>query len=439
MSITVTVDNASSGQQVERISRNNGEVTGTITFDSSYTEGGESLSDLVDHFYTTNSTSHSPLRALEMQMPGGYTAVLDVSTPGSEVVKVFDSNVPPIVHEEAFDAAEDTATLKYPAAHIEYVASEAAPFQPIFGGVTPTAGMVAIAMGYDTTTGVHTKGTQPVLTFYAADGIALTYGAAGAFATGMVCSYVTQAWKDVSDNMESCKLDMDGSGVTAATPSGYWNPSSATWASDVLDLGTDVCAVTSHTWINGATVTVPITVMGVSGTCTAGTDIGIDMVKAGSAEIRYLAGDVTEADGDTIYVQYIKHPGSTTSSGGFLGERFRNTGIADASDSMLFTGNPLMYGTCGQIPTVATAKAHELVAEFDTVAAGQCHWTSPLLRANSSGTPTIVTEAATNTNTEPAWIEGAIGEIETQAIEVPGADYSGLGAIRFRAVGYTRA
>ncbi len=453
MSIEINIDGFTNGVRahpVQRVSREHGYVTGTITFDNSYAEGGELVSgatvvdtnskktSLAGFFGAGAGQSSSNLLKLEIELPNGFTFTLDTTTKGSEKIRVFDPHVPPIVHEETFDAASDLAYLKYPAAHIEYVASEAAPFQPIFGGVTPTAGMVAIAMGYNTTTGVHTKGTRPALTFYAADGIALTYGAAGAFATGMVCSYVTQSWKDVSDNMESCKLLMDGSDITAAA-SGYWSPQTTTWTQaspDVLTLGTDIVAVTSHTWSDGGTIKVPVTVLGVSGTVTASTDIEIDFIKAGSAEILYLAADTVDAAGDILWIQYIKRPGTLATAGGFLAERFRNTTIAASGDDCIFTGNPLMYATCGQIPSIATAKAQELTSEFDTVAALQSQWTDALERPHSSGIPTIVAHADTDTNTEPAWIEGAIGEIETQAIEVPGADYSGWGALKFRITGH---
>jgi len=441
MSITVTVDNDGSGMKSQRISRDFVQITGTITFDTSYDEGGESISDIMSHFYTAAPTVHTPIKFLEVDLPNGFTATLDVSTPGSEVVKVWNPHVPPIVHEEELEGADDLAYLKYPAAHIEYVSSEAKPFAPIFGGVTPTTGMVAIAMGYNTTTGVHTKGTRTSLTFYAADGIDLTYGAAGAFATGMVCSYVTQAWKEVADNMESCKLLMDGSDITAAA-TGYWSPQTTTWTQaspDVLTLGTDLIAITSHTWSNGGTISTPTAVLGTAGTVTAGGDIEVDMVKAGSAEILYLAADTVDAAGDILWIQYIKRPAALALAGGFLSTRFRNTVIAASGDDCIFTGNPLMYATCGQIPSAATAKAHKLTCEFDTLAAQEAQWTDALERPNSSGIPTILSHGDTDTNYHPAWIEGAIGEIETQAIEVPGANYSGWGACRFRAIGYGRA
>ncbi len=452
MALTINIDGYSNGIRgqdvVTRLGRNIGQITGTITFDSDYAEGGEPLTtgitdddgkgtNLADFFHTRNSTVSSILE-IDLKMENGYTAVLDTSTPGSETLRVYNPHVPPIVHEEAFDAADDTANLKYPAAHIEYVASEANPFAPIFSGVTPTSGMYAADIGYSTTTGVHTQGTRPVLTFASGEGIALTYGAGGAFATGMVCSYVTQAWKDVVDNMESCKLDMDGSGVTAATPANHWNPSTATWASDTLDLGVDIIAVTSHTWNNGGTISVPITVIGGAGTVTAATDIKIDFIKAGSAEILYLAADATETDGDTIYVQYIKRPATLSTAGGFLAERFRNANISDSTDNCIWTANPLMYATCGQIPSSATAKAHDITSMFDTVASLKANWQSETEKPNSSGTANMVSEAGTDTAWDPAWIEGAINEIETQAIEVPGHDYSGLGAMRFKAVGYIR-
>jgi len=430
MSLTVNIDGFSGGNRagtaVQRISRDIGMITGTITFDDSYKEGGEPLtgSDVVDddskytgleNFFYTAGTS-SPILQLEMEMPNGYTARLDNSTKNSELLRVYNPHVPPIVFEEAFDADADTATLKYPAAHINYIATEAAPLIPIFAGVTPVTGSVAVAMGYNTTTGVVTYGTQPVLTFKSGEGSATTY-----------CSYITQAWKDVADNMSSCKVVGNGTDMDETWGDGI------EWSSDVLDLGDDIVAMTSHTWSNGGTITIPTGILAVGITPGATARFAIDFLDSNDADITYHATDATETDGDIIWVQYIKQPAS-----GFLVERFVNAEITAAADTCEFPGNPLIYGTCGMLPMKTAGKTTKLVTIDDAVASGEGHWTSVAAKPNSISAPEITREAGTDDNCTPAWIQGEIGEIETQAIEVPGYDYSGLGALRFRAIGRIR-
>jgi len=438
MAIVLNIDgvtdsaNIRSGRQVQRISRDYGMITGTITFDSSYADGGELIAGTtvldsdgnvtgLDQLFNTFGSSLSSILEFDVNLPNGYSYKLDTSTKGSEKLRVYDAGVPPIVFEENIDADADTdIPIKYPAAHINYIATVAAPKIPVFGGITPTAGMVAVNMGClsTSTTGTITKGAQTKLTFVGGEGTTTTK-----------VSYITQAWKDVSDNMGVLKVEGNGTGVDQI----FGETTAATWASDVLTLGTDVVGVSSHTWDNGGTIVIPSVVLGV-GVAPAATEIAIDYLNSNTALVTYQATDQTETDGDFIYMQYIKQPAT-----GFLVDRFENALITESTNTFTFLSNPLLYGSCGQWPSGVTLNGLDIVTIQDTVATGQAHFTTIAQSPNGMTGPVHVTEeAAGDEDMVPAYLYGSIGEIETQAIEVPAADYSGWGALRFKAIGRIR-
>lgn len=291
MAVTIAIDT----DRVERTSRNLSMVTGSVTFDTSYPTGGEVCTDISKLFGGGEFV-------VIFENKGGYTFEWDKV---NNKVKAF-TNAPPIVFEEAFDADSDLVTLKYPVAHIDYVATEAAPIIPIFGGLVPAASQVAVDCGYDVSTGVLTKGEPCTLTFYAAEGSVTTY-----------CSYATQAWKDLTDNMSSALMTEgaevwgDGLTFTAGTP-------------DVVKLGVDICAMTSITWNDNGTYKTP-ELLKDGGAPAATLETEIDFVKSGQAEVNTYATDAVDAATSSVYYQYIKLPAT-----GFLKERFTNAAIDDA-------------------------------------------------------------------------------------------------------------
>lgn len=108
------------------------------------------------------------------------------------------------------------------------------------------------------------------------------------------------------------------------------------------------------------------------------------------------------------------------------------------ADIIIFTANPLIYGSCGQIPMETSDKNLLLVSTADTVAVRQGKWTSVAKRPNSIGVPTLTMEATTDDDSEPAWIEGSIDEIETVQLEAPsGTSLLHIGGVKFVAYGLT--
>ena len=388
-----------------------------ITFDSSYAYDGESLAAGLAKL------GFRKIHNITAESKNGYTFVPDIS---NEKLKVF-APAPPTIHEEYVTVTSNVGYLKYPAAHINYIAGCTAAGTPdtskipIAGGVTPAAGQCAVDMGYNDTTGVLTKFQRTSLTFLAADAV-----------VGAYVSYATQAWVDLTDNMEMCKVTGVGADEGLKVYGNAAMVSDPVVDADILRLGVDVVAVQSITWSDGGdagTIKVPELLVD-GGTPAATLEMEIDFAKATTfAEIVCNANDMLEmVAGDIVRVVYIKNPGAGT----FLNDRFVNATIADATDTYTWTGKPLIYGSCGQLPMGTSDKKCYWVAEADALAATQVHWTtSPFGNA-----PVATAEGATDDDITPAWIKGDPAEIVTQPLEIPnGTDLSALANVRVTITG----
>jgi hypothetical protein len=281
---------------VEHTLGNKLHVLADVAFDSSYAIGGESIS--------ANNLGLSTIERLVIEPCQGYTFEWDAD---NAKIKVFQP-APPIVHEEVVTCTSKVGYLKYPAAHIEYVSDGADAFLVIPGGLTPVTKSVAVDMGFSLTTGVLTKGQRCSLTFY--DAVTTVY-----------VSYVTQAWKEVTDNMvQACMTagvltyGHDDLTFTIGTP-------------DVVKLGEDFVAMQSVCCNFNGTIT-PYTAMVDDGTLgAAATECIVDFRKGSTyGEVDFHATDAVDAATATIYFNYIRDPGA----GSFLYDRFTNATIADA-------------------------------------------------------------------------------------------------------------
>lgn len=113
------------------------------------------------------------------------------------------------------------------------------------------------------------------------------------------------------------------------------------------------------------------------------------------------------------------------------------------ADTITFAnGNPLIYATCGGLVMETHSKNCDIVWSGATPAVLQGRFTSTMTQTGVTGTlaiaHVITMHSDTDDDSEPAVIYGWPWEIETQPIEVPAYDYSGLGALRFKAIGYIR-
>jgi hypothetical protein len=108
-------------------------------------------------------------------------------------------------------------------------------------------------------------------------------------------------------------------------------------------------------------------------------------------------------------------------------------------DTHTWTGNPLLYCTCGGIPVASTTKKIKLTSTGTTLAAGEAKWSShPFLPGTTMAiVPILTTHADTDDNATPAWISGDPSEIDTVPLECPnGTDLSNLSAVRVVAIGF---
>jgi hypothetical protein len=381
-------------------------IMADCAFDSSYAHGGEAL--------TPNKFGLGTINRLTIDPCQGYSFEYDYT---NQKIKVFQ-NAPPIVHEEVVTVTSNVGYLKWPAAHIEYVTDDSNDYRVIPGGLTPTAKMVAVDMGFNLSTGVLTKGQRCKLTFLAADSV-----------TSCKVSYITQAWKDVTDNMVQACM------TSGSRTYGHADMSFTAGWPDVVKLGEDFVALQSVCWSNGGTLT-PMSALKDDATEGAGaTECVVDFRKATTyGEIGFNETDAVDTSGDIIYFNYIKDPGS-----GFLYDRFTNAEIEDSSDTLTFTGTPLLYCTCGGIPMESTTKKCLMTGVGDTVAAGEGHWTShPYLPSTTLAIAPIITmHGDTDDDSFPAWICGDPSEIETVPLECPNAvNLSNLSSVKVTAIGY---
>ncbi len=391
-----------------------------ITLDSSYPVGGEALTVITNDFgYLVDM--HLTLDPSSLNYRG-YQIAYNRTT---GKLQVFQP-APPIVHEELVTVTANVGYLKYPAAFVFYVSGATAgtsnvTCKPIAGGVTPTANMVAIDLGFNDTTGVLTKGQRTSLTFKSTDAVL----------TARV-SYATQAWTELTDNMEMFKITSAGSNAATKV---YGNSNMAADPivdADVLRIGCDIVALQSVTWDDDGTIKAPDVL--IAATAPAATNrIGVDCVKATTfAEILCHADTMLEtatAGEDIIRGVYIKKP--TTNS--FISDRFTEEAVTASTDTMTFVHQLLLYGTCGQFPCTTAGKIQKLVATDDAEAAGEVRWTS----FEGYPVPEAEAEDATDDNIIVPCIVGFPGEIATSLIEIPNCDLSNV-KVFFTATGRTR-
>jgi len=377
-----------------------------VDFDSSYAWGGESFDYTAKGFTRVDSVRIEPKDGISFEYD--YT---------NKKIKAFVP-APPIVFEEVVTVTNNVGYLKYPAAHIEYVSDGADPFMVIPGGLTPVAKSVAVDMGFDLTTGVLTKGQRCSLTFKSTDSVTKVY-----------VSYITQAWKEVTDNMvQACMT----SGVRTY---GHANLAFTAGTPDIVALGEDFVALQSVCWNDAGTIKPMSPLKDDAGVTNGRTEFVADFRKATTfGELAFHQTDAVDTSGDVVYVNYIRDPGS-----GFLHDRFTNADIDDSSDTITFTGFPLICCTCGSLPMETSNKKAKFTSTGTTLAAGEAKFTShPFLPGTTMAiVPVVTMHADTDDDTAPAWISGFPWEIQAVKLEAPnGMNLSNVTNAKLEVIGY---
>jgi hypothetical protein len=333
-------------------------------------------------------------------------------------IKMF-AKAPPIVYEEVVTVTDDVGYLKYPAAHIEYVTDDTDDYRVIPGGLTPIAKSVSVDMGFSLTTGVLTRGQRTKLTFLTADTV-----------TSCKVSYITQAWKEVADNMvQACMT----SGVRTY---GHTGLAFVAGTPDAVRLGEDFVALQSVIWHDAATTIKPCWAIktGVDPT-TGGGECAPDFRKGSTyGEILFKEEDAVDTATDVLYFNYIKDPGA----GYFIYDRFTESTLADTTDVLAaFPNYPLIMCACGGLPAETAAKKILMTGVNDTLAAGEAKFTSHphIVGITRAIAPIVTMQADTNIDANAAYIAGDPSEIETVPLELPDASLIQATSLTFAAWG----
>ena len=270
-----------------------------VAFDSSYPRDGESFAAL---------QNLNKIKGGYVTSKNGYHIELDMT---NQKLKVF-APAPIIVHDETVTVTANVGYLKYPAAFIQHVSdgtSTCRAFLVIPSGLVPIAGTVAVNMGIALATGVFTKGQRTSLTFLAADTV-----------TSVKVSYVTQAWKEVTDNVVQAKI------LAGAAIYGHAGLTFTAGTPDVLQMGEDMVAVQSVTWDKDGTYSAMTPLIAVGTVTNARTEVAVDVVKATTfAELLFNTNDNVNAAKNSVYVTYVRKP-----STGFLSSHLTETSVSSA-------------------------------------------------------------------------------------------------------------
>jgi hypothetical protein len=298
-------------------------------------------------------------------------------------IRVF-APAPPVVFEETVTVTNNVGTLRYPAAFIMYVGSSNAGYKVIPGGLVPVTGTVAVS--------TFAAGVRPTLTFLGGDSVA-----------SCSVTYVTQAWKEIFDNIVYAKMTAGVRVIghadltfTAATP-------------DTIDLGELAVAIQTIMWDDNATYKACKALY--LGEDPATTECAVDFSNAsGDTRLSFREEDTVDAATDSIYCTYIRKPAS-----GFVADRFvEEDDLTPSTDVVTLSSggvcsNALLFGTAGDFPGPTTGFAN-LIRSAGAVGAA-----ATLIQATKlciyENTFTLGSDHADTAHLKPSYLYGEITEI----------------------------
>lgn len=367
MALTVSLDYS----RAHRISRELFQITGSIAFDTSYAFGGESISDA--------DLKMRDVLDVQFGQSGGYTFEWDKT---NNKVKVFQPT-PAIVYEEQQTIASNAITLNHPAAYIMCVAQASANVAIVDIDATLGASQCKL-------TSAMAAGTRTGLTFHS--------GLSGV----VYVTYITQAWKDVWDNLVQSETVTftGGAGRLAYQALAIQSISTGSVALAILDKDDTV----------------------------ATNEVRVEMSIASALTSMNVLSAVGSAQ-----VTYIKKPTS-----GFLKDRH----IAEEGASLVNSTTHaldfpcLIWGYAGMAP-INTLATHRLINFGGTngTAEGQLRFYK---MGGVDGDGTRFTTVAAAAALTGSYVKGLPHEIPGLVpLEVKnGENLAALSAVRFTAVGY---
>ena len=292
----------------------------TVTFDSSYASGGESVS-LRDAGIRLGDVEHALIQSTNRN----YSFEYDYE---NDKIKVF-APAPAIVWEEKHTTGTGVTgfTLDYPAAYVVAVVNSGGTAYPLIYSGSTTLGTATSCLSAPIQDGVRTGIS-----------VAATSG-------DFVVTYATQAWQDLYALLVQNEL-LTGTGVTRHTIS-----------------GNTIFGYMCGTFGGSG---VPLNV--IEWTDTAGAlEIGVDFGDyanghSGATQAVCLIPTGTKA----TYITYLKHPGDTGNDN-WLMDRYVRDENAASGTSIHALDQPLLLWLQGQYVTMTGDPPHLIVLEDQPV------------------------------------------------------------------------
>lgn len=222
-------------------------------------------------------------------------------------------------------------------------------------------------------------------------------------------TYVTQAWKEVWDNL----VQDEGITLSSSATTGLENPACAIMYADRISATAKALALIDEDDTAA------------SGEVAICLNQAADNIKASHAD----------ENGKSVLVTYIKNPGS-----GFLCDRAFGNEEATKAGADPYTNTfdyPIvLWGYCGQVPCNG-GQTQRLIPFAGTPAAGTgvIDWHNPGTRGAGAPAAGTVIGLKSNLTATGAGIWGTINEIATIPIEVADADLSALTSVKALFIG----
>jgi len=329
---------------------------------------------------------------------------------------------PAVVFEEVVAlTANLTGTTKYPMAWPLYASNGSQALGLLPAGLTPVTKTIAINMHS------ATPGTRATITAKASD----TY-------TTITISYITQAWKEVFDNLVEAEVMTAG----ATTTNGITFTAGGTDVVSFITAAPFLCGLMVGLSLNG-TVSAPKPLQ--KGQTAAAGEYTLDWTNTSPLATTMTIATAQNWDAATaiIYFNYLKKPTS-----GFLYDRFveedsitSNTQVATHAGSQNLL-QPLLWSTPGFMPsvTVSSTSATWPIGSIGMTLSTTAQWqpTNYHMKNKSVAAMTWTSGSGVLANlvVKPSFIYGVPSEIPTIVpLELPDASIIEATTLRFMAWG----
>jgi len=323
-------------------------------------------------------------------------------------MKIF-AQAPPIVFEEVVAlTANLTGTTKYPMAWPIYASNGSQALGLMPTGMTPVTKTIAINMHS------ATPGTRATITAKATD----TY-------TTVTITYITQAWKEVFDNLVEGETMVAG----ATTTNGITFTEGTPDVISFITPGPYLCGLMVGLDLNG-TMSCPKP-LALAQTAVAG-EYALDWTDAApvATSVSPVTTENWNAATSTVYFNYIKKPTS-----GFLYDRFVEEDAITASGQVATHAGstnilqPLLWSTPGFMPSVTLATVTSAtwpIGSIGMTLGATAQWQptnyNPKNKAVGAATWTSGTGVLATLVVSPSFVYGVAEEIPLlEPLEIPNA------------------